>query len=175
MIAARSIDDILAVLARGTGDGEGDGFTQLSHALQCASVLATQRPDDVELHTAGLLHDIGHLLVPGDVAGHGRHGQAYLEPLLGERIGALVELHVPAKRWLVTVDPGYRASLSPGSIRTLAAQGEVLDAAEQAAFEAAPHHADAVALRRADEAAKVAGLEDEPLERWVPILEACLR
>ena len=29
--------------------------------------------------------------------------------LLGERVAALVELHVPAKRYLVTVDAGYRA------------------------------------------------------------------
>lgn len=173
---AASVDELLAALELGAMQdepSEGTGsFSQLEHALQCAAVLARVSPEDLELQAAGLLHDIGHLLVPGDVAGHGRHGRAYVEDLLGERVGALVELHVPAKRWLVTVDPEYRARLSAGSVRTLAAQGEELAHDERRDFETDPHHRDAVTLRRADEAAKVAGLRIAGLHRWVPVLEA---
>lgn len=148
------------------------GLDQVQHALQCAAVLAADRPDDLELQVAGLLHDVGHGRAPGDDAGHGRVGRAHVEAVLGSRVGALVELHVPAKRWLVTVDPDYRASLSPVSLRTLVAQGAELDDAERAAFEADPHHLDAVLLRRADEAAKVPGLDAGNLARWYPVIEA---
>jgi predicted HD phosphohydrolase len=176
MHAARSVDDVLAVLRLGADRGEPaegtDAVSQLAHSLQCAAALAVASPDDLELQAAGLLHDIGHSLAPGDVEGHGRHGRAYVEPLLGERVGALVELHVPAKRWLVAVDPGYRELLSAGSVRTLLAQGEAMSVSERQAFESEPHHTDAVTLRRADEAAKVVGAAVEPLERWAPVLEA---
>ena len=168
MASPETIADLLAVLRIGA---DGEAFSQLDHGLQCAAALAQQYPDDLELQAAGLLHDIGHKLVPGDVEGHGRHGRAYLEGILGERVGALVELHVPAKRWLVTVDPEYRALLSPDSVSTLAAQGEDMTPDERAAFEAEPHHADVVALRRADEAAKVVGLAVDSIERWIPVLD----
>lgn len=171
--AAASVDELLAALALGVDEPEpseiaegADPVSELAHALQCAAVLAASHPDDLELQVAGLVHDLGHALVPGDVQGHGTNGRAFVEPLLGARVGALVELHVPAKRWLVTVDPTYRAGLSAGSIRTLARQGEGLSPDERARFEADPHHADAVVLRRADEAAKVAGLDVGSLDRW---------
>lgn len=176
VLRATSVADLVAVLERGAlsrepSEGAG-GFSQLDHGLQCAAVLERAHPDDLELQAAGLLHDIGHTLVPADVAGHGRHGRAYVEDLLGPRVGALIELHVPAKRWLVTVDPDYRARLSPGSVRTLTAQGEELTIDERRAFEAEEHHRGAVVLRRADEAAKVAGLRIAGLARWVPMLTA---
>jgi predicted HD phosphohydrolase len=168
---ARSVDDLLAVLTAGTRRGEEDddpssAFTQLEHALQCADLLQLTHPDDPELQVAGLLHDIGHLLAPGQVAAHGLVGRRWVEGLLGERIGALIELHVPAKRYLVTVDPAYRDRLSLGSLRTLGAQGDVLAPAEAAAFEADPHHRDAITLRRADEGAKVAGLDAGSVSGW---------
>lgn len=157
-------------------ENEGpDAVTQLEHGLQCAAVLAWQRPDDVELQVAGLLHDVGHTLVPGDVDGHGEHAAAYLRPRFGERVAELVRLHVPAKRWLVTVDPSYTAQLSAGSVATLAVQGATMTAAEQAAFDASPHFDDAVTLRRADEGAKVGGLDVGTVDRWAPVLEAVSR
>lgn len=170
---------LLDVLLAGAGtpeENEGpDSLSLLEHGLQCAAVLAWQRPDDLELQAAGLLHDIGHTLVPGDVDGHGRHAAAAVAPVLGERVAALVALHVPAKRWLVTVDPTYAAQLSAGSVATLVAQGSAMSAVEQAEFEASPWFEDAVALRRADEAAKVIGLDVGGLDRWVPVLGALTR
>jgi predicted HD phosphohydrolase len=175
---ATSVDDLCAVLAAGStrpdnpDDPDDDVVTQLEHALQCAAQLALVAPDDLELQAAGLLHDIGHVLEPDDVVGHGGTARRFVEPLLGPRVGALVDLHVAAKRWLVTAEPSYHASLSEGSIRSLGIQGAELDPSERAAFESDPHHADAVRLRRAEEAAKVPGLAVAPLRHWRPVLDA---
>jgi predicted HD phosphohydrolase len=152
-------------------DEPAEVLSALDHHLQCAAVLAAERPDDVELQVAGLVHDVGHLAVPDDPDAHGRAGADLVRPLLGARVADLVELHVPAKRYLVTVDPTYRARLSANSTWTLGQQGGDLSADERAAFEAHPRADDALALRRADEAAKVAGLVVDGLETWRPALE----
>jgi len=144
----------------------------LDHGLQCAAVLRRDRPDDLELQVAGLVHDLGHVAVPADADGHGRHGRVLFADLLGERVAALVELHVAAKRYLVTVESGYGGTLSPGSVRTLAEQGGPMTPAEVVAFEAEPHHLDAIVLRRADEAAKVPGRVVPGLDEWIPRIEA---
>ena len=88
-----------------------------------------------------------------------------------ERVAALVELHVPAKRYLVTVDPAYREELSDGSAVSLARQGDVLSHDERAALERNPQLRDATALRRCDERAKVPGLDVGGLARWRPVVE----
>ena len=184
------MDDVLALLrVDGSGpspDGQEDGrqdapegsphgLTGLDHGLQCAANLRAERPDDIELQLAGLVHDLGHRLEPNAPERHGVVGAAWLAPLLGPRVAALVELHVDAKRYLVTVDPGYRGLLSTGSTRTLTAQGEAMSAGEVSAFEGREHAEAAVALRRADEAAKVPGREVPGLDAWIPALRAQAR
>ncbi|MBO0693065.1 MAG: HD domain-containing protein [Acidimicrobiaceae bacterium] len=173
---ARSLDDVLTILEACDHAGEEgiEAMTSLDHQLQCASVLQEQYPDDRELQLAGLLHDIGHRLAPGHPESHGVLGGEYVRDLLGERIGSLIELHVDAKRYLVSVEPEYRRQLSPGSAQTLIAQGEAMGEAEAAAFSAKPHATGAVALRRADEAAKLPGRIVPALERWLPVLEAAV-
>ena len=120
---------------------------------------------------AGLLHDVGHVLSPGCADVHGAVGAAFVRPVFGERVAGLVEGHVPAKRYLVTVDASYREQLSEGSVRTLAAQGEAMTADEVSAFRASPDFADAVGLRRADEAAKDPGARVPGLDAWLSTLE----
>lgn len=166
----RSIAELMTLLHRSATFPDTDRVGVLDHGLQCADELRRRRPDDLELQIAGLVHDLGH--VADDVEAHGRVGRALLEPLLGERVGALVELHVPAKRYLVTVEDTYRAGLSAASVATLVEQGGTMSPEEVAAFEAEPHHRDAVELRRADEAAKVPGRAVPGLEEWKPRLEA---
>ncbi len=149
---------------------EIDGLSILHHGLQCADLLAASDPDDPELQVAGLLHDVGHVLAPRHEDMHGRVGADAVRPVLGERVAALIEGHVPAKRYLVTVDPAYRSGLSAGSLRTLELQGETMTAAEAAAFSRTPHFDGAVRLRRADEQAKDPGVPVSPLSSWFPIL-----
>ncbi|ANP56638.1 putative HD phosphohydrolase [Streptomyces griseochromogenes] len=169
-----SVDELMALLADCADawdrpDRSGDPVAILDHGLQVASVLAERNPQDEELQVAGLVHDIGHYLVPGDEEGHGTHAARAVEDLLGPRVARLVALHIPAKRYLATADPDL--VLSPESARTLGCQGGPLTRQEAAAFEADPDFAAAVALRRADDAGKVVGLRVEGLESWRPVVE----
>ncbi len=149
-------------------DRSGDPVDVLDHDRQCAELLRRDHPGDEELQVAGLVHDIGHTLVPGDDAGH---GAAAVRELLGERVARLVELHVVAKRYLAATDSVHAASLSASSRRTLVAQGGPMSAEEAAAFEADPDFTSAVTLRRADDAGKVVGLAVRPLESWRPVVD----
>ena len=168
------LDDLVGHLrALGQHDSdEGPSFTELDHGLQCAALLGEQHPDDLELIVAGLVHDIAH---PWDGPGQPRHaalGAAAIRPLLSERVAALVAGHVAAKRYLVAVDPHYRAALTPGSLVTLAAQGEAFSDVDARAFAVQPHADALVALRRADDRAKVAGAVVPDLDHWLPTIAA---
>ena len=171
-----SVDELFALLESCAGfydslGDDGDPLPILDHGLQCAALLAAEFPDDEELHVAGLVHDIGHRLAPGESARHGVIAGDAVRPLLGDRVAALVELHVPAKRYLVTVDPNYRDELSEGSTISLARQGGDLTTEEKATLDANPHLADALTLRRCDERAKVPGLDVGGLDRWRRVAE----
>ncbi len=170
------IDELFAVLERSAQDHdspgvEGEAVDQLAHGLQCAYELLLSHPDDDELQVAGLVHDIGHQLVPGDDAGHGIAASDAVRHLLGERVAALIELHVPAKRYLVATDTTYRSLLSPVSVRTLGNQGGTMTVAEAAAFRRRDSWEDGVALRRADDRAKTAGRVVFDLAWWRPVVE----
>jgi predicted HD phosphohydrolase len=142
-----------------TPDRSGDPVDLHDHALQTAALLRRSRPADKELQVAGLVHDIGHLLQPGDDAGHADHAADAVRALLGERVAHLVLLHVPAKRYLATTSPGR--DLSAQSAVTLRTQGGPMSPAEAAAFERDP---------LADDAAKVVGLDAGVLEDWRTVL-----
>ncbi|MEU9991006.1 HD domain-containing protein [Streptomyces sp. NPDC048045] len=169
-----SVDALMALLADcedvwDRPDRSGDPVDILDHGLQVAAVLAERHPQDERLQVAGLVHDIGHHLVPDDEAGHGTHAAKAVEDLLGTRVARLVGLHIPAKRYLAAADPDL--VLSPESARTLGCQGGPMTRQEAADFEADPDFAAAVALRRADDAGKVVGLRVAALESWRPVVE----
>ncbi len=171
-----NLDELVAVLAScedfyDSLGPDGDPIPILPHSLQCAARLADVAPDDDELIVAGLVHDIGHRLRPGHPVEHGTVAADAVRGLFGERVAALVELHVPAKRYLVTVDDGYRASLSTGSIASLEYQGGTLHPTEVTALEARPELEDALVLRRADEAAKDPDAIVPDLDHWLPMVE----
>jgi predicted HD phosphohydrolase len=165
------VDSLLGVLESGASATDAEDVDLLAHGLQCAALLAGVAPDDEELQVAGLVHDIGTVLWPGRPRTHARTGAAAVADLLGERVAWLVGHHDEAKRYLVTVDPGYAARLSPGSARTLELQGGRLDDAERARLHAAPWLADVLAMRRADDGAKVPGRDVPPLAHWRPAVE----
>src|SRR5215468_8515912 len=124
MRAASDADELLAFLASLDGifdapPPHGDPVDLLAHGLQCAAVLREQRPDDLGLQLAGLVHDIGHALPGGP--DHARIGADYVRPLLGPRVASLIALHVEAKRFLATIEGHYR--LSEASQASLLRQG----------------------------------------------------
>ena len=165
-----TLAELVALLASmdGVPSEETPGLSELDHGLQCAYELWRRFPDDGELHVAGLVHDVGHRFTTE--AAHGARGAAELRPLFGDRVAGLVAAHVPAKRYLVTTDPTYRARLSDDSVRTLGLQGGPLSPAQTARFEASPYAEDAVALRRADDDAKVPGRDVPALDHWTAVL-----
>ena len=174
-MAANSVDELMDLLhaCRGawdTPDRSGDPVDLHDHALQTAALLRRAHPADKELQVAGLVHDLGHLLLPGDDAGHGDLAAETVRPLLGERVARLVELHVPAERYLAALEPGR--VLSEQSARTLRIQGGPMSPQEVAAFAVDPCAEDAVTLSQADDEAKVMGLDAGVMEDWRSVLES---
>jgi predicted HD phosphohydrolase len=167
-----TLDEILSLLERGADIALVPmlSVSQLDHALQTATLVTTAHPGEDELAAAGLVHDIGHLLPGVDDEAHARAGADAVRSALGERVAALVELHVEAKRYLVTSEPGYAKELATDSAASFAHQGGVLSPALVATFRAHPLSEAAVALRRADDRAKVVGARVEGLDHWVPLL-----
>jgi predicted HD phosphohydrolase len=166
------VDALFAVLESGARHTDHEDVDLLAHGLQCAAVLAATAADDPALQVAGLVHDVGTILWPDRPRTHARAGAAAVAPLLGDRVAWLVGRHDQAKRYLVTVDPEYRSQLSPGSVRTLEAQGGLLADDERARLEAEPGLADVLTLRRADDAAKLPGRTVPDLAHWRPAVEA---
>jgi predicted HD phosphohydrolase len=165
-----NVDELLGVLARGVEHADEERVDLLDHSLQCAERLREEFPGDRELQLAGLVHDVGTILVPNDPAGHASTGAAAVAPALGRRVAWLVSWHADAKRYLVTTDPEYRARLSERSLVTFEQQGGTMDETEVAALGAAPDLDALLALRRADDDAKVVGATPAPLDAWAPLL-----
>jgi predicted HD phosphohydrolase len=147
----------------------------LAHALQCGAILRAEHPDDPQLAVAGLVHDISDIAHPDDHTDHDRRGAALVEPLLGPRVARLVGAHVLAKRYLVTMESGYRTGLSARSIETLAAQGGPLDDDDLAALTADVDLAAMLELRRADERAKDPHARVPGLASWRELCTAVAR
>lgn len=169
-------DHLMALLASMADHTYGERVDMLSHSLQAAACARRDGADD-ELVLAALLHDIGHLL--GDAGrwglpDHAEVGARALRPWLPEAVVEPIRLHVAAKRYLVATDPDYASLLSEASVATLAQQGGPFSPDEVAEFEANPHAAAAVALRRWDDAGKTVGLDVRPLAELRALLWSAL-
>lgn len=162
----------LLLEARGGEQYDGEPVSHLDHALQCAGLALRAGADDA-LVAAALLHDIGHLAsgltgTPSAAGVDDRHealGAELLSGMFPQQVSEPVRLHVQAKRYLVAL-PAYARVLSDDSRRSLALQGGPMDDAERKAFDASPHAAAAIRLRRWDDAAKQPGAP-------TPTLDAC--
>lgn len=170
-----TVDELFTALEDIARQDDEEDVDILSHSLQCADLLAAEAPGDLELQTAGLVHDLGWLVEPQLPAEHAPRGGALVEPLLGGRVAHLVARHADAKRYLVTTDPSYLETLSPHSTVTLEHQGGVLDHDELLAMRADPELRAVLALRRADDRAKVPGRDVPDLEHWRPVVEGVSR
>jgi gamma-butyrobetaine dioxygenase len=173
------IETILTVFeARGASEYLGEPVTQLEHALQTAD-LAVLDGASVTLVVAALLHDIGHILTPGDdpalrgIDGlHEERGCAWLARHFGPEVTEPVRLHVLAKRYLCSTDDAYLRTLSPASVRSLELQGGRLTGDEIARFEENAFSRDALRLRRWDDAAKEPAKRVPGVERYVEALRS---
>jgi len=164
-----NVDELIEHLERlgAMLSAESDEFTELDHGLQTAALLEQQHADDHELLVAGLVHDLAH---PWDGPGQPRHavmGANAVRAVLGDRVASLIAGHVPAKRYLVATRPEYSAVLSADSVMTLERQGGPMDEREVAAFELDPHYRAMVALRIADDHAKVPDAVVPMLDHWI--------
>jgi predicted HD phosphohydrolase len=167
-----SVGSLLTVLRDLEAEvGEFDVIDARAHLLQTAARLAAVAPDDDELVAAGLVHDLATSLQPG-CPDHAAAGALLVAPLLGARVGALVAGHAEAKRYLVTTDPEYGGYLSAESTASLARQGGPMTPDEVRAFAAGPEAEALVALRRADDAAKVPGAPVPSVDFFAPLLQA---
>jgi phosphonate degradation associated HDIG domain protein len=177
-----TLGDIEMLFARhGSAQYSGEPVTQLEHALQTAH-LAEQSGADDALVSACLLHDLGHLLneqgetptLRGIDDTHQYYALPFLRGLLPDTVLEPIRLHVDAKRYLCTANPGYYARLSEDSRRSLALQGGPFQSAEAAAFLGQRGAHDAVLLRQWDDLAKQAGLATPPLAHFLHRASNCL-
>lgn len=149
----------------------GERISQLEHMSQAAQ-LAQQEGYDEEVILAAFLHDIGHLSVQGhdyeEMGGfgamqHDKIGGDFLRSRgFSEKIAALVEAHVEAKRYLTLREAGYYDELSEASKETLRYQGGPMTDKEAILFEADPWFELKIKMRRWDELAK---------EQDIPIID----
>jgi len=181
--ALPSVNEVLSLLVGGGGHAYfGEPVTVLEHSLQ-AAWFVRQNGGESSLIAAALLHDIGHLMhSEGEDAAkrgldtqHEELGFALLEDHFPPSVLDPIRLHVAAKRFLCLSDSDYLSALSYASVESLELQGGPMNDAEAEAFLALPHAREAVALRRADDAAKVQGLAVPQLDVYRAILESLWR
>ena len=181
--AASPVDEVMGLFSRlGNALFFGEPVSQTQHALQTAW-LAEQAGAAPTLIAAALLHDIGHLLVDDDQAPvstsgdpfHAENGATFLARGFLACVTEPVRLHVPAKRYLCTAEPGYRARLTAASLDSLEPQGGLMKPGDAVDFMNSPYADDTLALRRWDEMGRVPGLATPPLAHFRPCLEAGIR
>ncbi len=177
--ALETPEQVISLLEENGGDSYfGEPVTVLEHCLQAAR-FAQEAASSPEQTVAALLHDVGHLLhsLSEDAAETGvdTHHEELAVELLGAHLPASVtepiRLHVAAKRYLCAAEPPYLRALSPSSLLSLGLQGGPMTIEEATAFLAGPFAQQAIALRRWDDEAKIAGLSVPPAETYLPLLQ----
>jgi predicted HD phosphohydrolase len=144
-------EETAAMLESLRGVWDEEAVDELDHALQSAARAIDDGADD-ELVLAAALHDIGHSpLLAAQSQAHDRVARQWLTPRFGARVGWLAGAHVAAKRHLAATEPGYATALSAVSVTSLHAQG---GAGVEPEYTSHPWWADALRLRRYDDAAK---------------------
>ena len=177
-----TLDKIHAAFARRGHQSYGEGVSLADHSVQCAA-FAQRDGASPALIAAALLHDVGHMLhdLPEDVADSGidtRHeslGSAWLSRYFGPGVTEPVRMHVAAKRYLATTEPGYFDKLSDASKLSLKLQGGPMTETQARAFEAERFFADAVQLRRWDEEGKMVDFKGPGAEHFDAVVLACLK
>lgn len=168
---------------RGRENYGTEAVTQLQHALQCAQ-LAEDAKASPPLITAALLHDIGHILsddqLPTSLGEdlndyHEERGYQWVLNHFGAAVADPVRLHVAAKRYLCTIDPGYAQTLSPTSYKSFQDQGGTMREDEKTAFEDEPFYQEALDLRRWDDQAKDPSQKTASLAHFLGYVQESLK
>ncbi|KPM80460.1 MULTISPECIES: HD domain-containing protein [Cobetia] len=170
------IEDIFAL--HGADSYLGEEVTMAEHMLQAAH-LAEQQGESESVILAALLHDVGHyanalppeVLMNGQDNRHQVSGADWLARFFPAEIVEPVRQHVAAKRYLVAVEPSYRACLSQASLDSLALQGGAMEPHEAEAFAQLPQLEAILKVRRLDDAAKVAGMQTPDFAHYKPMLQ----
>ena len=177
-----TMGQIGAAFARRGHESYGEGVSLADHSIQCAA-FAQRDGAGPALIAAALLHDVGHMLhdLPEDVADTGidtQHeslGSVWLSQYFGPEVTEPVRMHVAAKRYLATTEPGYFDKLSDASKLSLKLQGGPMTDVQARAFEAERFFADAVRLRRWDEEGKIVGYRGPDVASFDTVVSSCLR
>ena len=160
-----------------------ESVTQLEHALQAAELARSNNANQAQV-IAALLHDIGHFLMDehsnqSDFLKedwcHETIGADHLESFFDSSVTEPIRLHVPAKRYLCTVDPEYYGGLSQASKQSYELQGGKMSEQEVEEFEAHPDFRTAVLLRRWDDGAKVKDKQVADLDDYKEEMVGCLQ
>ena len=157
----------------------GEKVTKTEHMIQCALSAQNDNEEDY-IVLACLLHDIGHFLAKDDMGGlgvrnHGILGYYYLKDLdMDERICYLVEKHVDAKRYLVTIDDKNYDKLSDASKKTLEYQGGKMSDYELTAMEKDDDFLNILKVRKHDDKGKNEDQEIPDIETFIPLIRKYL-
>jgi putative nucleotidyltransferase with HDIG domain len=162
--AERIADEIIHLYETyGTQPYKDAPVTKASHMVQCA-MLAMESLHELPVIVGALLHDINHLIKhepsTEDFGGysivkHAESGGAYLRSKgFSERICAMAEQQVAAKRYLIATDEAFKRKLSSASLQTLNGHGGPMSISETLAFEKHTYFADIINVCRWDEEAK---------------------
>lgn len=163
----------------GNEDYDGEPVSQSAHMIQCG-MLAIEEGADDELVIGAFLHDIGHLLRHDSsveemnglgAVNHEGIGAAFLKARgFSERVCAVVDKHVDAKRYLVATEEQYKFKLSPASLQTLAWQGGAMGEEEVAVFKQHPYFKEIIQVRLWDEEGKCTNIEMLPLQHFATLI-----
>ncbi len=172
-------DELLSIYGEGGAAAYfGEAVSMTEHGLQAAYFAQASGASDA-LIIAALLHDVGHLIAAAadDLADwktdaqHELTGSRWLAARFGPEVSEPVRLHVSAKRYLCATDPAYFGKLSPASVVTLKLQGGPMSSAEIAAFEAEPHHRQAIRVRQWDDQGKIPGLRTPDFAHYRALID----
>ena len=155
----------------------GEVVSKREHMIQSA-ISAEKHIENEEVVLACLLHDIGHLLEKDDMNGlgvmdHGVVGSKYLEKIgMKKKICKLVEKHVEAKRYMVSIYESYYEKLSEASKKTLEYQGGKMNEKEINEFEKDIDMIEILGVRYHDDNGKKIKIKDLPtIESFIPLIK----
>lgn len=144
-----TVDEVLALV---------DELDEITHAgvdlrtlAHRGAALAMAEGADHELVVATLLHDIGrarYLAKAAPGVPHEEVGRRFVADRYSERCAWLVANHVLAQRYLLTVDPDFKETLTGPQQTALRKAGGKISQQRTLKFESREFTADAVRLRR---------------------------